>query len=369
MVLITKKKLFLLNNGEKSCPFWGWLFVYLLKNKNYDYKWGYSMKKINKMIFTLIGGMFFACSTTFHVNADWKTEDEKWWYATENGYKTGWEYIAGKWYYFDESGWMQTGWQQIDGKWYYLKDSGEMMTGWKEIDGQNNWYYFENSGAMRTEDLAENGVIYHFDSSGKCVNPTEEQQAQVKTTPTIPTKYSLGTWNGNVFSSELLNLSFTFPNDVTRISLYDLKELGMNMDVIDLFNDGATSAQENLEDYETAIDFALILDDEYSNMELLWENITGFEITESDYLEVFKQSDYMYVLQFLGAPIKYMKEETVQIGGQTFLKLSICFNDMGYQDIYVIKKGNFMGVMLVTYSLESADIVQGILDSATAIIK
>lgn len=327
MVLITKKKLFLLNNGEKSCPFWGWLFVYLLKNKNYDYKWGYSMKKINKMIFTLIGGMFFACSTTFHVNADWKTEDEKWWYATENGYKTGWEYIAGK------------------------------------------WYYFENSGAMRTEDLAENGVIYHFDSSGKCVNPTEEQQAQVETTPTIPTKYSLGTWNGNVFSSELLNLSFTFPNDVTRISLYDLKELGMNMDVIDLFNDGATSAQENLEDYETAIDFALILDDEYSNMELLWENITGFEITESDYLEVFKQSDYMYVLQFLGAPIKYMKEETVQIGGQTFLKLSICFNDMGYQDIYVIKKGNFMGVMLVTYSLESADIVQGILDSATAIIK
>ena len=58
----------------------------------------------------------------------------KWKYRHSDGSYTldDWEYIDGKWYYFDSSGWMVTGWKKIGGYWYYFQpgNSGYMTTGW-----------------------------------------------------------------------------------------------------------------------------------------------------------------------------------------------------------------------------------------------
>ena len=42
-----------------------------------------------------------------------------------NGYMTtGWRFIDGDWYYFNQSGAMTTGWVKTeDGTWYYLKEN------------------------------------------------------------------------------------------------------------------------------------------------------------------------------------------------------------------------------------------------------
>ena len=47
---------------------------------------------------------------------------------------TGWQYIADKWYFFDQDGVKKTGWVN-DGSWYYLAADGSMQTGWKFISG------------------------------------------------------------------------------------------------------------------------------------------------------------------------------------------------------------------------------------------
>ena len=80
--------------------------------------------------------------------------------------RTGWQYLDGKWYYFDSNGVKKTGWQQIGGKWYYLSrwDNGAMLTGSHTLDGKT--YLFDSSGAMATGWKAVGGKWYYANSSG-----------------------------------------------------------------------------------------------------------------------------------------------------------------------------------------------------------
>lgn len=43
--------------------------------------------------------------------------------------------INGKWYFFDENGYMKTGWIKYKTKWYYCDESGAMLTGTETPDG------------------------------------------------------------------------------------------------------------------------------------------------------------------------------------------------------------------------------------------
>lgn len=39
-----------------------------------------------------------------------------------------WEELGGKWYFFDENGYMKTGWIDWEGKSYYCSENGDMLT-------------------------------------------------------------------------------------------------------------------------------------------------------------------------------------------------------------------------------------------------
>ena len=58
--------------------------------------------------------------------AEWKQNSNGWWNTEGSSWSVGWKEIDGKWYYFDNNGYMKTGWLQDDGKWYYLNSSGAM---------------------------------------------------------------------------------------------------------------------------------------------------------------------------------------------------------------------------------------------------
>lgn len=109
--------------------------------------------------------------------------------------QTGWQKIGGKWYYLDpdsyymysgeiekingakynfaKSGAMTTGWYEDPDYdfWYYSNSSGVIQTRWQYINGK--WYYFDPSGYYMLADTYEyiNGREYEFDSNGVCINP------------------------------------------------------------------------------------------------------------------------------------------------------------------------------------------------------
>ena len=106
------------------------------------------------------------------VKADWKRDNVGWWYSLNNGsyYKNTGAYIDGKWYRFDDRGYMMTGWQPIAERnatsrkkinWSYFDPvNGDQKIGWQNIDGK--WYYLTRSGALIGEQYMD-GKSYYFD--------------------------------------------------------------------------------------------------------------------------------------------------------------------------------------------------------------
>lgn len=62
--------------------------------------------------------------------AEWKQDSTGWWYASEDTYYTGWQYIGGKWYCFDNKGYMLYSTIK-DG--YFLQSDGSWSNGGSEI--------------------------------------------------------------------------------------------------------------------------------------------------------------------------------------------------------------------------------------------
>jgi glucan-binding YG repeat protein len=112
------------------------------------------------------GGWKYQRAEGEYSSNQWEKVNGKWYFFDEHGYMvTGWKSIAGKWYFFNSSGAMQKGWQKVNSNWYYLNSSGAMETGWIKLS--NNWYYLKPNGVMAHDDwisgryyVGTNGVMY-----------------------------------------------------------------------------------------------------------------------------------------------------------------------------------------------------------------
>ena len=101
-----------------------------------------------KIIISTIFISLMATITAF--TGQWhKAEYDYWWYQRDNGtYPVNqWEQIDGKWYFFDENGWMMEN-EWVQNK-YYVGDDGVMMINRQTTDGflvDSNGIYIPKSG-------------------------------------------------------------------------------------------------------------------------------------------------------------------------------------------------------------------------------
>ena len=107
----------------------------------------------------------------------WIKENGKWYYVNRWGYMAngGSEYIDGKFYIFDNNGAMieKKGWVElknvnIDSSWFYGNGDGTVKTDyWLKENGK--WYYFNEAGYMITWTYGIDGKCYAFDKSGAMI--------------------------------------------------------------------------------------------------------------------------------------------------------------------------------------------------------
>ena len=103
----------------------------------------------------------------------WIQSSGRWWYRHADGSYTRseWEYIGGKWYYFDQNGWMVTGWQKVKGSWYYMESNGAMVSsGWKWINSK--CYYFDKNGKMAADTWIDGSYV---DASGVWIKDKKQE--------------------------------------------------------------------------------------------------------------------------------------------------------------------------------------------------
>lgn len=110
------------------------------------------------------------------VKESWKNIDGKWYYFNEYGYmmicdaRIDFDFhtinINGKYYYFDADGVMaENGWVYMcTGDWCYARPSGELVVGDAWIGGM--LYHFSEDGILRNGACEENGTCYVYDEDG-----------------------------------------------------------------------------------------------------------------------------------------------------------------------------------------------------------
>ena len=190
-----------------------------------------------------------------------------------------------------------------------------------------------------------------------------ETTAEVKKTA----EFSTGSWDGYTFTSPWLNLTFTFPEDCTISTEEDIKKvLGTGQEI--LVNNGVSNeVQYKVAEFTTAYDFMVILPDQSSNVQLVHENISvatlGKGMSASQYLDTVKEQlgaleDYSY---------EFKDYEDVNIGGQTFTKLSVsALGGAMLQDYYCISKGKYISSIIASYIPDSAETVEAVMAGVTA---
>ena len=102
------------------------------------------------------------------------SSDGQWWYAdTPQSIVAGrWAYINGRWYVFDQKGFMIRGWFKQGEDWYYMNpaDGAMLSEQWVDVDGKS--YYLTQSGLMARNGYIEDASekLYFFvDDEGRYV--------------------------------------------------------------------------------------------------------------------------------------------------------------------------------------------------------
>jgi|GEM_PF-1962823 len=127
------------------------------------------MKKIQKMIVSVVALMALFAITPMAAHAEWKNNYTGWWYMEGNTWTTGWRYINGNWYYFYSDGYMSHD-TTIDG--YYLNSSGAWQINQSQYVSDNN----TNNQASTVNNVKDTRIKLSFNNEEVIVkmydNPT-----------------------------------------------------------------------------------------------------------------------------------------------------------------------------------------------------
>lgn len=113
------------------------------------------MKRLKKITASFITSITVLAVIPVAAQAEWRQDNNGWWYSKGSSYATTWTKIDGQWYYFDSNGYMKTGWVKDNGSWYYLYGDGTMAH-----DTTIQGYYLNSAGTISSDQTSASSGIW-----------------------------------------------------------------------------------------------------------------------------------------------------------------------------------------------------------------
>lgn len=227
---------------------------------------------------------------------------------------------------------LQVGWVEVSsGNWQYFDTAGNrVVSKWipaEEGDGRGNqvWYYVDGSGNMvSNRTLTIDGTAYTFAEDGSWIDPSSSYQGAPR-----------GTFSNTTFSNSWSNIRLNFP---TMSYSADLDELLGYEDYFD--DDDFASVGKPKLTYDFMVEttsYGDTLELYYADMNTM-PNMSSVEFANA-MAAIYAKTDYYTVKA--GA-------SDVNVGGQTYTKISL-LNDVDSQkDLYCRKQDQYMVVITAT---------------------
>lgn len=144
------------------------------------------IEKLKKAIVGTLTLMSIFALTPMAAHAEWKRDNVGWWYT----------------YSPSSSAYYCNDWLMENGKWYYFNDKGYIVTGWKEVAGR--WYYFNTDGSMAKDTYVGNYYVNHDGVWGQ-----DNNKNQINTSNDASTS--------NETSTDSQGISVTYPSNWTKM--------------------------------------------------------------------------------------------------------------------------------------------------------
>ena len=140
-----------------------------------------------------------ACMSLTALAAGWSKDGEEYIWLKDDGTRAVNEWVEdqGKWYFFEDRGWMVTGWWPVNGSWYYLRESG--ADAGAAVMGQTfNGWNFDASGAYvpairPADNPPDNGHEYYKNITEDKIRESEAicwlEAALILNNPELDTDY------------------------------------------------------------------------------------------------------------------------------------------------------------------------------------
>lgn len=227
---------------------------------------------------------------------------------------------------------------------------------------KKRWLCFMMAAGLAMNVTACGGAKNTGATTGETTVAGETSVEETTVESTDAAEFSRGTWDGNTFTSNWLNMKVTFPDDVTIMTEEEIKQAtGVGQDVLQdngNYSDAELKEQEALSVY----DFMVWLPDGSSNASLVYEDVLGRKMDGEAYLaQVQEQLAAVADLQY-----EFNEIENVTLGGNTFAKLhASAMGGSMYQDYYSMNKDGRMVSMIISYVPDSQEMAEEIVSSIT----
>ncbi len=179
-------------------------------------------------------------------------------------------------------------------------------------------------------------------------------------------KFSIGTWNDNVFENTWLNMKLEINNDWSLATDDEISELmGVGTEYLNELKGTNNKALETAAKLKTIYGFLAYSPDATNSIQLMYENLAktlgGTKYSEKEYLDVVKE-------QLPQEQFELVDESTIEIAGKTFYTMEFSVYDGALIQRYLsYKLDKYMVSLLITFTPDNKEEMDEFLNNITTL--